>query len=141
MAKSKKSSEKKYVKPLNSSYLTHFSSTEALSVQIRGKPQSGKFWKSNKKKFSSIIKTKGIRSSFEKKETLRNDLKRIKQASKAIVEAKKEEKEQKKQRRRDNLKRQEENRKKSEVVQVITNTSKIKRMKKKQLRQIEKRDV
>lgn len=116
-------------------------STEAVPIQVRGKPQSGKFWKNKKEKFSSIVKTKGIRSSFEKKQALRQELKLIKEASRAIVEAKQEEKEQKKQKRRDNLKRQEENRKKSEVVQVITNTSKIKRMKKKHLRKIEKRDI
>jgi rRNA-processing protein CGR1 len=107
----------------------------------RGKPKSGRFWKNEKKKFSSVIKTRGIRSSFEKKQALRQELKRIKEASRATLAEKEEQKEQKKQRRRDNLKRQEENRKKSEVVQVITNTKKIKNMKKKQLRYIEKRDT
>ncbi|RZC40954.1 hypothetical protein BDFB_004556, partial [Asbolus verrucosus] len=107
----------------------------------RGKPKSGRFWKNEKKKFSSIVKTRGIKTSFEKKQALREELKRTKEASRAIIAAKEEEKELKKQRRRDNLKRQEENRKKSEVVQVITNTSKIKKMKKKQLRYIEKRDI
>jgi rRNA-processing protein CGR1 len=107
----------------------------------RGKPKSGRFWKNEKKKFSSVIKTRGIRSSFEKKQALRQELKRIKEASRAALAEKEEQKEQKKQRRRDNLKRQEENRKKSEVVQVITNTKKIKNMKKKQLRYIEKRDT
>ncbi|CAH1364312.1 coiled-coil domain-containing protein 86 [Tenebrio molitor] len=107
----------------------------------RGKPKSGRFWKNEKKKFSSVIKTRGIRSSFEKKQALRQELKRIKEASRAALAEKEEQKEQKKQRRRDNLKRQEDNRKKSEVVQVITNTKKIKNMKKKQLRYIEKRDT
>ncbi|EFN81861.1 coiled-coil domain-containing protein 86 [Harpegnathos saltator] len=107
----------------------------------RGKPKSGRVWKEQKTKFSSIIKTRGIRLSFAKKQKLREDLKRVKQMSRAIKAQKHEEKEAKKQRRRENLKRAEENRKKSEVVQVITNTAKIKRMKKKQLRMIEKRDT
>ncbi|KAJ3648281.1 hypothetical protein Zmor_020095 [Zophobas morio] len=117
------------------------SSEDSKQKTLRGKPKSGRFWKNEKKKFSSIIKTKGIRNSFEKKQALRKELQRVKEASRAVIAAKEEEKEQKKQRRRDNLKRQEENRKKSEIVQVITNTTKIKKMKKKQLRHIEKRDT
>lgn len=107
----------------------------------KGKPKSGRVWKSERKKFSSIVKTKGIRSSFEKKQALREQMKRIKELSNSIKQEKEAEKEAKKQRRRENLKRQEDNRKKSEVVQVITNTKKLKNIKKKQLRSIEKRDT
>ncbi|XP_011863609.1 PREDICTED: coiled-coil domain-containing protein 86 [Vollenhovia emeryi] len=107
----------------------------------RGKPKSGRIWKGEKTKFSSIIKTRGIRLSLDKKQKLREDLKRVKEMSRAIKAQKQADKEAKKQRRRENLKRAEENRKKSEIVQVIRNTTKIKRMKKKQLRMIEKRDT
>nr|XP_022905853.1 coiled-coil domain-containing protein 86 [Onthophagus taurus] len=107
----------------------------------KGKPKSGRVWKSQKQRFSSIIKSKGLKNPMEKKETLRKELLRVKEASRAIKAAKEEEKEKKKERRRENLKRQEENRKKSEIVQVIKNTAKLKRMKKKQLRHIEKRDT
>ncbi|KAJ8947279.1 hypothetical protein NQ318_014176 [Aromia moschata] len=98
-------------------------------VVPKGKPKSGRVWKSQKT------------NTFAKKQALREELKRVKEASNAIKAAKQEEKELKKQRRRDNLKRQEENRKKSEIVQVITNTKKLKRIKKKHLRNIEKRDT
>ncbi|XP_066594581.1 coiled-coil domain-containing protein 86-like [Prorops nasuta] len=107
----------------------------------RGKPKSGRIWKEQKTKFSSIIKTRGLRLSLEKKQKLREDLKRVKDISRAIKANKQAEKEAKKQRRIENLKRAEENRKKSEIVQVIKNPAKIKRMKKKQLRLIEKRDT
>ncbi|XP_076230861.1 coiled-coil domain-containing protein 86 [Calliopsis andreniformis] len=107
----------------------------------KGKPKSGRIWKEQKKRFSSIVKTRGIHSSFEKKQKLKEDLKRVKEMSKAIKEQKQAEKEAKKQRRIANLKRAEENRKKSEIVQVITNTAKLKKIKKKHLRMIEKRDT
>ncbi|KAB0803725.1 hypothetical protein PPYR_00695 [Photinus pyralis] len=107
----------------------------------RGKPKSGRIWKTTKTRFSSIIKTKGIRNSFQQKQLLREDLKRTKEASRSIKAQKEEEKEQKKQRRRENLKKREENSRKAEIVQVIKNPNKIKRMKKKQLRSIQKRDI
>ncbi|XP_046829968.1 coiled-coil domain-containing protein 86 [Vespa crabro] len=107
----------------------------------KGKPKSGRIWKEPKKRFSSIVKSKGIRLSLEKKQKLREDLQRAKEMSRTIKEQKQAEKEAKKQRRIENLKRAEENRKKGEVVQIIKNTAKLKRMKKKQLRLIEKRDT
>lgn len=72
-------------------------------------------------RFSSIIKTPGIRRSKEKKDALRLELKRVKEHSRALVEERKREKEDKRHRRKENLKRQEENRLKSEIVQVVCN--------------------
>ncbi|XP_050311884.1 coiled-coil domain-containing protein 86 [Anthonomus grandis grandis] len=108
---------------------------------VKGKPKSGRFWKSEKKKFSSTIKTRGLKSSLEKKQALREKLQKIKETTRERLAQKKQEEEQRKERRRENLRRQEENRKKSEIVQVITNTQKLKKMKRKQLRYIEKRDT
>ncbi|XP_076644563.1 coiled-coil domain-containing protein 86 [Halictus rubicundus] len=107
----------------------------------RGKPKSGRIWKEQKKRFSSIVKTRGIRLSFEKKQKLRDDLKRVKEMSRSIKAQKNAEKEAKKERRKANLKRAEENQRKSEIVQVITNTAKLKNIKKKHLRTIQKRDT
>ncbi|XP_012252302.2 coiled-coil domain-containing protein 86 [Athalia rosae] len=107
----------------------------------KGKPKSGRVWKEPRTRFSSIIKTRGTRLSFEKKQKLRAELKRVKDLSRAVIAQRQAEKEAKKQRRIENLKRAEENRKKSEIVQVIKNTAKIKNMKKKHLRKLEKRDT
>lgn len=115
--------------------------SKEADTTIKGQPKSGRVWKSQRKRFSSIVKTKGIRNSVEKKAVLRKDLLRVKDASKQRLTAKKEAEEQRKERRRENIKKREENRKKSEVVQVITNTAKLKKMKKKQLRSVEKRDT
>lgn len=94
-----------------------------------------------KKRFSSIIKVKGIKNSLDKKRKQQEEVKRVRDQSRTILDGLKAKKEQVKERRRENLKRQRENAKKSEVVQVITNTSKLRRLKKKQMRNIEKRDT
>ncbi|CAG5044364.1 unnamed protein product [Parnassius apollo] len=115
--------------------------TQKLKESIRGKPKSGRFWKSKKERFSSINKTKGLKLDFQKKTALRIERKRTKELSKNIVEQIKEKELQRKERRRENIKRTAENKQKAEIVQVITNTAKLKRMKKKQLRFIQKRDT
>ncbi|XP_077288223.1 coiled-coil domain-containing protein 86 [Arctopsyche grandis] len=107
----------------------------------RGRPKSGRIWKSPKQKFSSVKKTKGAHQKFEEKNKLRQQLKETMETSKALRAEKQAQKEAHKQRRRDNIKKTEENRLKSEIVQVITNSAKVKRMKKKQLKFIEKRDT
>ncbi|CAG9791351.1 unnamed protein product [Diatraea saccharalis] len=111
------------------------------NIEIRGKPKSGRFWKSKKEKFSSINKTKGLRLNFQKKTALRLELKRTKELSRQRQEELKQKEIERKERRRENIKKTEENKRKSEIVQVITNSTKLKRMKKKQLRFIQKRDT
>ncbi|XP_055374904.1 coiled-coil domain-containing protein 86 [Condylostylus longicornis] len=106
----------------------------------RGKPKSGRPWKEPRTKFSTIKKSI-YRRPFHKKVELRNEIQHIKQISKSIKDAKKEEKEIRKQRRLENAERRLANQRKSEVVQIIKNPNKIKRMKKKHLRMIEKRDL
>ncbi|KOX69558.1 Coiled-coil domain-containing protein 86 [Melipona quadrifasciata] len=115
---------------------------KSLEQQIpKGKPKSGRVWKKERKRFSSLVKTRGIRLSFDQKQKLRQNLKRVKEMSRTIKAEIQARKEAKKERRRANLKRAEENQRKSEIVQVITNTAKLKKIKRKHLRMIQKRDT
>ncbi|KAE9552238.1 hypothetical protein FO519_004547 [Halicephalobus sp. NKZ332] len=110
----------------------------------RGKWKSGRWWKEPTKRDSrmtGIVKSKALKSSWEKKQkekALKEQFKAQKQVIKdrlaaekqAIVQARKEKEERKK-----------ANERKAEIVQVIRNTTKLKKAKKKDLRKIEKRDT
>ncbi|XP_008410011.1 coiled-coil domain-containing protein 86 [Poecilia reticulata] len=107
-----------------------------------GKPKSGRVWKDrNKQRFSSLVRDKPLCSSWEKKMQAKREKDLVKQFTVRLKEEKAQKKEDKRKRREENLKRRAENERKAEIVQVIRNTAKIKRMKKKQLRRIEKRDT
>lgn len=106
----------------------------------RGQPKSNRPWKTPKQKFSKIKKTLN-RSTFEKKEALRNEMRYIKEKSKEIKDQRKEAAVQHHKRRVENAERRLANERRSEIVQVIKNPAKLKRMKKKQMRMIEKRDL
>ncbi|XP_062373917.1 coiled-coil domain-containing protein 86 [Sardina pilchardus] len=107
-----------------------------------GKPKSGRVWKDrNKQRFSALLRDKPLRTSWEKKMEARREKELVKKYHQQLKEEKAREKQEKRKRREENLKRRAENERKAEIVQVIRNTAKIKRMKKKQLRKIEKRDT
>ncbi|XP_020504096.2 coiled-coil domain-containing protein 86 [Labrus bergylta] len=107
-----------------------------------GKPKSGRVWKDrNKQRFSVLLRDKPLCSSWEKKMQAKREKDLVKQYTVQLKEEKAKQKEEKRKRREDNLKRRLENERKAEIVQVIKNTAKIKRMKKKHLRKIEKRDT
>ncbi|XP_016995327.2 coiled-coil domain-containing protein 86 [Drosophila takahashii] len=106
----------------------------------RGQPKSNRPWKTPKQKFSKIKKTIN-RATFEKKAALRDELRYIKERSKEIKTKRKEDAVQKHQRRVENAERRLANERRSEVVQVIKNPAKLKRMKKKAMRMIQKRDT
>ncbi|XP_063541378.1 coiled-coil domain-containing protein 86 [Cydia strobilella] len=108
---------------------------------IRGRPKSGRFWKTQKERFATVNKTKGLTQDFKKKTALRLELKKTKELSRQVLEELKQKEQARKERRRENIKRSAENKAKAEVVQVITNSAKLKRMRKKQLRFIQKRDT
>ena len=106
----------------------------------RGKPKSGRAWKTTRvNRHSEFKRDKHLKTSWTLKAKERADKKALKKYENELKEAKAKEIAAKKERVRQNKKRQEEMQKRAEIVQTIKNTSKIKRMKKKQLRMIEKR--
>nr|XP_040043624.1 coiled-coil domain-containing protein 86 [Gasterosteus aculeatus aculeatus] len=118
------------------------SSVKPSAVIPLGKPKSGRVWKDrNKQRFSALLRDKPLCSSWNKKMEAKREKERVKNYTSQLKEHKIKQKEDKRKRREDTLKRRAENQRKSEIVQVINNTTKIKRMKKKQLRRIEKRDT
>ncbi|KAL9705042.1 hypothetical protein quinque_008560 [Culex quinquefasciatus] len=106
----------------------------------KGKPKSGRIWKTQKERFATVKKS--VRGKVKTKHlAYREEIKQIKELSRSIKEERKQQNEEKKQRREENKLRRLENERKSEIVQIIKNPAKLKRMRKKQLRQIEKRDL
>lgn len=93
------------------------------------------------RRFSDVVRDKPLHTSWKRKMKEREEKQRIKSLALQLQEQRKQEKEEKKRRREDNLKRRQENERKAEIIQVIKNPARIKRMKKKQLRRIEKRDT
>jgi len=64
-------------------------------------------------------KTKGLKLSFERKQKLREDIKKTRELSRALINERNAENEARKERRRENIKRRAENQRKSEIVQVV----------------------
>lgn len=59
--------------------------------------------------------------TFERKQKLRQDIKKTRELSKSLINERNVENEARKERRRENIKRRAENQKKSEIVQVVPN--------------------
>ncbi|XP_033627557.1 coiled-coil domain-containing protein 86-like [Asterias rubens] len=108
----------------------------------KGVSKSGRKWKTEQTSRSNGMKQdKPMKTSWKKKMSQKAETKSMKLFEAELKDAKTKENERKKQHRAKKLKLKLENERKSEVVQVIKNTSKIKRMKKKQLRTVEMRKI
>ncbi|KAK7087401.1 coiled-coil domain-containing protein 86-like [Littorina saxatilis] len=106
----------------------------------RGKPKSGRVWKKLKTtRFSDNTRVKSQKTSWAVKMKRKEEDKAAKAIQQRLIDEKKAKKEALKMRREQNAKNRLENERKSEIVQPIKNTRKIKKMKKKTLRKIEKR--
>jgi len=109
-------------------------------VKHSSKPVSGRSWKQKKEcRFSSLAKDKQSASKFGAKMQLKDQKKNIQALATQLQSERNAESEAKKLRIAENRKRREENERKCEIVQKITNTKKLKKIKKKQLRSIETR--
>merc|ERR1712228_552566 len=107
----------------------------------RQKPKSGKFWKGARKQFRSIKKDRGQRFTFEQRLKMKEDKQKNKELAQLLLSQKAMKKEEARKRAEENKANKLENQKKSEQYRVIKTPAKIKRMKKKQLRMLEKRDI
>ncbi|CAF1150959.1 unnamed protein product [Rotaria sordida] len=114
---------------------------QRLNSIPKGKPKSGRTWKMNKGRFSAISRPKSIKLSYEDRIKMKTDLNETRTREKQMWDVVNEKRDKLKQRQKENKERRLINERKGEVVQVIKNPTKIKRMKKKQLRSIQKRDL
>ncbi|XP_035920061.1 coiled-coil domain-containing protein 86 [Anopheles stephensi] len=115
-------------------------SSKVDAQPVRGKPKSGRVWKTNKDRFATIKRSLRGKTSSQQL-AFRDEIKQIKELSQSIKDTRRRENEEKRLRREENKRRRLENERKNEVVQIIKNPAKLKRMRKKQLRMIEKRDI
>merc|ERR1711997_336543 len=60
---------------------------------LKGGRKSGRFWKSERDRFRSIIKTKGLKQSFKLEMRRKEDLKRVKAYEQSLKDSAKKEKE------------------------------------------------
>merc|ERR1740136_78666 len=105
----------------------------------RQKPKSGKFWKEGRQQFRQIKRDRGQRFTFEQRVKNKEEKMKNKEMAELLLNRKNMKKEEMRKKIEENKAKKLENEKKSERFQVIKNPAKIKRMKKKQLRMLEKR--
>ena len=93
-------------------------------IRVKGRCKSGRFWKSERDRFRSVIKSKGLKQNFKNSLKLKEDRKRVKAYEQLLKESAKKEKEDLRARQEENKKKREENQRKCEIFQeVIFNKS------------------
>ena len=109
---------------------------------VRGNPKSGRKWKVVQTKRSSAMK-KGpaFNRSWENKVAKKKEKQIVKEYQERITNNRKQEKSKERKRIEERKKHKEENERKAEVVQVITNMAKLKKIKKKHRHLIQRRDT
>eukprot|EP00735_Rhodelphis_limneticus_P012014 TRINITY_DN5189_c0_g1::TRINITY_DN5189_c0_g1_i1::g.29372::m.29372 TRINITY_DN5189_c0_g1::TRINITY_DN5189_c0_g1_i1::g.29372 ORF type:complete len:149 (+),score=17.00,Cgr1/PF03879.9/3.3e+03,Cgr1/PF03879.9/0.00043,CsgE/PF10627.4/4.8,CsgE/PF10627.4/28,Peptidase_U4/PF03419.8/0.14,IncA/PF04156.9/0.12,PVL_ORF50/PF07768.6/20 TRINITY_DN5189_c0_g1_i1:40-447(+) len=103
---------------------------------IPGRPVSGRIWKVPKQRNSASVTVKSMRKSWEEKQTLRAIHKQKLDEKREYQANLQREKEEYKKRMEAARERKIENERKSEVVQRLSSTTKIKKMTRKQRRNL-----
>ena len=85
---------------------------------VKGKKKPNCF-KSERDRFKSVIKTKGLKTSFKQRMKFKEDQQRVKAYEQSLRDRVKKEKEELRARQEQNKKNREENQRKSEVVQQV----------------------
>ncbi|CAF0802426.1 unnamed protein product [Adineta steineri] len=114
---------------------------ERLNAIPKGKPKGGRTWKLTKGRYSAITRPKSLKLTYDERMKMKADLKETRGREKEMWNAVNEKRDKLKQRQKENKERREANERKGEIVQVIKNPAKLKRLKKKALRSIQKRDL
>merc|ERR1712066_727167 len=107
----------------------------------RQKPKSGRFWKVERAQFRQIKRDRGQRPNFEQRLKHKEEKMRNKELGDFLKNKRNQEKEELRKRIEENNTRKLENERKTEQYQIVKNPAKLKIMKKKQLKMIEKRDI
>ena len=93
---------------------------ELAEVSIKGRIcKSGRFWKSERDRFRSVIKSKGLKQNFKLEMKRKEDLKRVKAYEQSLKDSAKKEKEDLRARQEENKKKRDENQRKAEVYQEV----------------------
>ena len=95
---------------------------ESAEVRVKGRVcKSGRFWKSERDRFRSVIKSKGLKQNFKLEMKRKEDLKRVKAYEQSLKDSVKKEKEDLRARQEENKKKRDENQRKAEVYQEVMN--------------------
>jgi len=119
--------------PMTEQELLRLLAQSLVKTIPRQKPKSGRFWKSERIQFGSLKKDKGKRIDLPLRLKMKEDKERSRDEANALILAKNKKKEEFRLKIEEAQKRKAENARKSEVVQIVKNPNKIKRMKKKDL--------
>lgn len=86
----------------------------------KGRCKSGRFWKSDRDRFRSVIGSKGLKGNIVQRRKIKEDRQRAKALELSLKEDVKKGFEELRERQKENKRRREENERKAEIVQVVS---------------------